>query len=95
MCLLSYLVGEIFNLYGIKNKISVVWVNRSNLSSLPAHSGHVGAAGMPVPGAVGITSKAALSAGLTVQFTLVQAQLGHSLPGAYKQPLLETKEKGG
>lgn len=62
-----------------------------SFSGAPAHGGHVGAAGMSVPGAVGISGQAALSAGLAVQLTLVQRQLGHALLGAHKQPLL----KGG
>lgn len=47
---------------------------------LPAHGGHVGATGMSVPCTVGISCQAALGAGLTIQLTLVQAQLGHTLP---------------
>ncbi len=65
------------------------------MSYLPAYGGHVGAAGMSVPGAVGISGQAALSAGLAIQLTLVQAQLGHTLPGAHKQPLLEMEESRG
>jgi len=64
-------------------------------NSLPAHSGHVGAAGMSIPGAVGISGQAALGTGLTVQLTLVQGQLGHTLPGAHKQPLLKEEEERG
>jgi len=47
-----------------------------------------------VPGAVGISGQAALSAGLTVQLALVQGQLGHTLPGAHKQPLLKGRGSG-
>lgn len=68
-------------------------MNRCNLSPLPPYGGHVGAAGVSVPGAVGISCQAALGTGLTVQLTLVQAQLGHTLPGAHKQPLLEMRGK--
>lgn len=68
-------------------------MNRSNLSSIPAYGGHVGAAGMSVPSAVGISGQAALGACLTVQLTLVQAQLRHTLPGTDKQPLLEMRGK--
>lgn len=56
---------------------------------LPAHGGHVGAAGMAIPGAVGISGQATLCTGLAIQLALVQGQLGHTLPGAHKQPLLE------
>lgn len=70
------------------------WMNGCYWSCLPAHSGHVGAAGMSVPGAVGISGQAALSAGLTVQLTLVERQLGHALTGAHEQPLLEEDEGG-
>lgn len=71
------------------------WLNRLNLPSLPAHGGHEGAAGVSVPGAVGVSGQAALSAGLTIQLTLIQAQLRHTLPGAHKQPLLEMEERRG
>lgn len=67
----------------------------TNLLSPPAHGGHIGTAGMSVPGAIGISGQAALSAGLTVQLTLVQGQLGHTLPGAHKQPLLKEEERRG
>lgn len=76
-------------------QISVVWINRSNSLSIPAYGGHVGAAGVSVPGAVGISGQAALSTGLTVQLALVQGQLGHTLLGAHKQPLLEEEERRG
>lgn len=61
------------------------------MSSLPAHGRHIGAASMSVPGAVGVPGQAALSAGLTVQLTLVKGQLRHTLLGAHKQPLLEER----
>lgn len=78
------------------NQISVIWMNTRNMLSLPAYGGHVGAAGVSVPGAVGISGQAALGAGLPIQLTLVQAQLGHTFPGAHKQPLLEMEEwRGG
>lgn len=63
--------------------------------ALPAYGGHVGAAGVAVPRAVGISGQAALSTRLTVQLALVQAQLGHALAGAHKQPLLEMEERSG
>lgn len=61
------------------------------MASVPAHGGHVGAAGVAVPRAVGISGQAALGAGLAVELTLVEAELGHALPGAHKQPLLQMR----
>lgn len=63
--------------------------NWTHLPSLPAHCGHVGATGVAIPRAVGISGEAAFGAGLTVQLTLVEAELGHTFPGAHKQPLLQ------
>lgn len=88
-----YLVEKYQLVNDIQNsQISVVWMSRSNLSFIPAHGGHVGAAGMSVPSAVGISGQAALGACLTIKLTLVQAQLRHTLPGTHKQPLLEMRE---
>lgn len=79
---------------GKKNAACVtanVWL-RPHAALVPAHGGHVGAAGVSVPGAVGVPGQAALGAHLAVQLALVQAQLGDALPGAHKQPLLEGRE---
>lgn len=84
-----------FVLRSLTGKLSVMFrlvlfrENRACLPSLPAHCGHVGAAGVAIPCAVRISGQAAFGAGLTVQLTLVEAELRHTLPGAHKQPLLQ------
>lgn len=87
--------NSVFVLTFVRGNISVMFrlvlfrENWAHLPWVPAHSGHVGAAGVAVPCAVRISGQAAFGAGLTVQLTLVQAELGHTLPRAHKQPLLQ------
>lgn len=65
------------------------WCKGGNVSSVPADSGHVGAAGVSVPGAVGVSGQTALGTGLTVELTLIQSQLRDAFSGADVQPLLQ------